>query len=416
MIPDAVGRRAGLVPLALLLAALSWGLPDRAAGQELACGRCHGELEFLRQHVDSLETARRLRVTRAEMEGSGHDAMSCGECHRGFGTFPHDEDRASTVACGACHEEPLAAWEGSCHGAELCEGEARCADCHGVHAVETAEALADSAGILAMNRRCADCHGTMALPGDTPHAGDVACHACHAPHDVQPVDHPAAAVAPGRQPRTCGVCHDSVAGLWVEDVHGRAVTGGDEGRGDEAGESAAEGEGESASPPSCTTCHGAHPTVDLDAPGRPAAEVARCETCHEDYADTFGDSYHGQAATLGSPAAASCADCHTAHRILPASDPASSVSDERLVETCGSCHPQANASFVEFEAHADPHDREKNPVLYWTYLGMTALLVGVLSVFGLHTLLWLVRLGVGRLRGEGANGGGPASAQREGES
>jgi hypothetical protein len=41
---------------------------------------------------------------------------------------------------------------------------------------------------------------------------------------------------------------------------------------------------------------------------------------------------------------------------------------------------------------------------------MTTLLVGVFGFFGMHTLLWLVRLGVGRIRG----GHGAASRKEEG--
>lgn len=399
----------GRVPLSLIVglmaAAASAGLPARGSAQELACARCHGEAELLTQMADTAGASGGLLVTAETLAGSAHGEMSCAECHRGFRRFPHAGERDSTLSCGSCHEEESGLWEASCHGPERCEGEAICSDCHGVHEVETADALAETPGIAAMNARCTECHGTQALPPDAPHAtGEVACHACHEPHDVQAVDLAASSVAPARQPATCGTCHDSIAGLWVEDVHGRAVTGGGAAEAQVAAAGIEGREEEAPSPPACTTCHGAHPTVDLAAPGRPAAEVSRCADCHEEFADTFGDSYHGQAATLGSPAAASCADCHTAHRILPASNPASTVSEARLVETCGTCHPRANASFVEFEPHADPHDRAKNPLLFWTYRGMSFLLIGVLTVFGLHTLLWLLRIGVGHLRGETTHG------------
>lgn len=400
-----IARGRGLAFLITVLAGtLSAGLPDRGAAQELACARCHGEAELLTQMADSAESPAELLVTGETLAGTAHGELGCSECHRGFRRFPHAAERDSTLSCGACHEEERVVWEESCHGSERCEGEAVCSDCHGVHEVETAETLAETPGITAMNARCTECHGTQALPPGAPHAnGEVACHACHEPHDVQAVDLPTSAVAPARQPATCGTCHDTVAGIWVEDVHGRAVTG-EAAEGEGAVVGAGSRETEAPSPPACTTCHGAHPTVDLATPETPAAEVSRCADCHEEFADTFGDSYHGQATSLGSPAAASCADCHTAHRILPPSDPASTVSEARLVETCGACHPRANASFVEFEPHADPHDRAKNPLLFWTYRGMSFLLIGVLTVFGLHTLLWLLRIGVGHLRGESTHG------------
>jgi cytochrome b subunit of formate dehydrogenase len=41
--------------------------------------------------------------------------------------------------------------------------------------------------------------------------------------------------------------------------------------------------------------------------------------------------------------------------------------------------------------HVDPEHLEEYPVLHWAALGMTGLLVGVFTFFGLHTLLWAYR-------------------------
>jgi hypothetical protein len=88
---------------------------------------------------------------------------------------------------------------------------------------------------------------------------------------------------------------------------------------------------------------------------------------------------------------AKCSDCHTAHAIFPSADPRSAVSREKIVLTCQQCHPQATASFAEFHPHADYHNKDRFPKLYYTYLFMTTLLVAVMSLFGLHTVLWLPR-------------------------
>ena len=98
--------------------------------------------------------------------------------------------------------------------------------------------------------------------------------------------------------------------------------------------------------------------------------------------------------------AAACADCHTPHRNLAASDPRSSVHPDNLAKTCGACHKNANASFLTFDPHANPSDPTRNPYVYWLWLGMTSLLVGVFGFFGLHGLLWMQRALVGKLRGE----------------
>jgi cytochrome b subunit of formate dehydrogenase len=46
---------------------------------------------------------------------------------------------------------------------------------------------------------------------------------------------------------------------------------------------------------------------------------------------------------------------------------------------------------LEFDPHADPHDPQRDAVLYWVNLGLTGLLVSVFALFGTHSVLWLVR-------------------------
>jgi cytochrome b subunit of formate dehydrogenase len=129
-----------------------------------------------------------------------------------------------------------------------------------------------------------------------------------------------------------------------------------------------------------------------------------CGNCHEKYLKSYHDGFHGKAAHVGRAHAAVCSDCHTPHQNLPASDPASSVNDDNLIETCGrsTCHTghTVNASFVTFEPHSDPMDKEQNPWIHYTYLFMTSLLLGVIGFFAVHAALWLQRTLVGRLRGE----------------
>jgi cytochrome b subunit of formate dehydrogenase len=73
------------------------------------------------------------------------------------------------------------------------------------------------------------------------------------------------------------------------------------------------------------------------------------------------------------------------------SDPRSRLSKQRIVGTCQQCHAGINARFTEYQPHADPLDRTNYPLLNKVFLFMTALLVGVFGLFGLHTLFWLVR-------------------------
>ena len=94
---------------------------------------------------------------------------------------------------------------------------------------------------------------------------------------------------------------------------------------------------------------------------------------------------------LGAPGVAACYDCHGHHDIVPVSNPASHLAGANKVITCRKCHPQANEKFAQYLAHADHTDRAGYPILYWTFVFMTMIVLGTFAFFGVHTLLWLVR-------------------------
>ena len=72
-----------------------------------------------------------------------------------------------------------------------------------------------------------------------------------------------------------------------------------------------------------------------------------------DRVKTFFESYHGLAAQYGSTLAANCASCHGVHKILPSTDPRSSIYKTNLVVTCGKCHPGATENFAQSKVHVD---------------------------------------------------------------
>lgn len=134
------------------------------------------------------------------------------------------------------------------------------------------------------------------------------------------------------------------------------------------------------------------------------ALVDTCATCHGDAADRYFGTYHGKATALGSHIVATCADCHRAHNIFPDTVSASSVHPDRLIETCGECHEESRAGFVAYDSHPDPMDRTRNAPLFYAFVFMNTLLFGVLVVFGLHTLLWWVRIAIDGRRAEAEGG------------
>ena len=278
------------------------------------------------------------------------------------------------------------------------EGEVvSCGACHATHAVAPADSLAEEGEAMrAMNATCVSCHETQRLPADAHHSEHAGCYACHDPHGVAAPDDPDSWMAPRSQPEVCGACHDSVSTVFMSGIHGQALMSG-------------ETEDMENDPPTCTSCHGAHPIAGTGDRGFSEAAVENCATCHEYAAETFFGTYHGKAHALGSEIAASCADCHGAHGMLPADDPGSMVHEANLVETCGDCHENARPAFVKYDSHPDPMNRERNPALFYSFWFMNSLLLGTLTVFGLHTLLWWVRATIDKRRGVSYHGHGGGS-------
>ena len=379
----------GLATAALAVVALS--RPAAVQAQSAArCEPCHGEIEFLRQHVSRLEQAEALLAPAAVLAASAHGELGCGDCHAGLRRYPHG-DAPPPTPCADCHEATEQRWAAGLHALDAA---AECTDCHGVHDVLTGESLGTAEGIRYVREACRSCHFAALAPPDEPHRDSVSCAGCHDPHTTLASDDEEARTHVLNQAETCGACHAAAAAAWGGDAHGTAVPA--------LARPATQRppEGAYLEPPACSACHGSHGILARSDSLFVGTMVERCSECHEPYAESFADSYHGQAHGLGSVAVASCQDCHGSHGIFSADDSRSMVGETRLLETCQRCHPDATAGFALFQPHADHNDRDRYPYVYWSYHLMTALLIGVFTVFGAHTFFWLVRLGFDALRGK----------------
>jgi hypothetical protein len=116
-----------------------------------------------------------------------------------------------------------------------------------------------------------------------------------------------------------------------------------------------------------------------------------CERCHGEKSATYLDTYHGKSFSMGGTSTAVCTDCHGHHKILPASDPESTVSKQNVVATCGKCHEDSSPKFASFLVHVDrstPH----SSLWVWLMEINHSILIGVLFVFGgLHCFLYFYR-------------------------
>ena len=373
------------------------------------CDKCHGNRDFIERRRDRQRADTLMFVPRSALEQTAHQTLTCAACHKSYDDgYPHDA-RARVVPCRSCHEQAGRDWEASVHQPNATtRGDApQCTSCHGTHQIYPAGDRRSRTHALNVAETCGRCHADERIIGtyfstadkntastavakyyQTVHghalsdAGLVVsatCNDCHRSHRVLPADSPASSVHRDSIPATCGRCHEGIVEVYDRSAHGLALVTGDTTlNGHRA--------------PVCVDCHSGHGIVRADEPSWHTDAVEECGSCHERLYDSYFKTYHGKVTRLGSELAATCADCHTAHDMQSVTDTTSSVHVSKVVATCQKCHEQAGPGFAQYQPHAEPRDRAKNPQLYWTWLFMNVLLIGVMGFFGLHMTLWLARL------------------------
>ncbi len=325
------------------------------------------------------------------LHASVHSSLGCTACHTDIKAFPHPEQVAK-VNCGACHSDAAAALAGSVHASLSPQA---CAACHGdVHAILAASDPKSAVYPLNLPRTCGACHGNKqfnqqhGLPNvysqyiDSIHGFALTqdgllvaatCYSCHGSHDILAPNNPKSRVNRANIPATCGTCHQGIEQRYFIGVHGKALQAGN------------------TKVPVCADCHTAHEIKNVSEVSFQVQTPATCGGCHQEKYGTYQDTFHAQVAALGYRETARCWDCHLAHDILPASDPKSTVARANLIQTCGKCHAGANAGFVSYAPHADPHNGQAFPLLHASSIFMNLLLASALGFFALHTLLWFIR-------------------------
>lgn len=424
--------RTGFAAMLAVLGAMALGAlaaaPAEAQQRDgvVECRNCHSNHEFLVGKGGSIGPDSVLFVPDSLLKDSKHAGLACTRCHPDFASgYPHRVTTVIAVPCQTCHQKEGNDWAKSIHAPDaVTRGNApTCTTCHGAHHVLGADDPRSPTYPLNVAGLCGSCHANPKIVGTyfnqpkdtaartavnayykTVHgtamtkAGLVVsatCNDCHGAHLILPPDSAQSTINRANIAETCGKCHAGVLETFDQSSHGQAARTG-----------AKTPTGHSA--PVCVDCHPAHQLVSASDPVWFRGVVKECGSCHEHEYETYFETYHGQVTELGFGLTAKCSDCHTAHAMLPMTDPKSSTNPANLVATCSTCHPDANANFVKYQPHGDPKNREMFPRLFWTWLFMTTLLVSVFLFFGAHTLLWLGRLIIDRLRGR-TNHGAPSS-------
>jgi len=141
----------------------------------------------------------------------------------------------------------------------------------------------------------------------------------------------------------CDECHPDEQGQFAASLHGKAAAHADP------------------FAPTSKNCHGTHYILRASSPKSPIStmEIPKlCGGCHREgtpvsqtrgipqtnILGNYTDSIHGQGLfQKGLTVTAVCTSCHTAHSVLPHTDPAASIAKANIAKTCTQCHAQIEA-------------------------------------------------------------------------
>lgn len=390
--------------LSLPLAILALGglvAPVRIHAQKSTeCLACHGDATM----QDA--SGHGIAVDGSKFQSSVHGSLECVNCHSSIKSYPHP-DKIERVKCDTCHADEASGLAASVHSSSA---EHPCTSCHGdAHSIFPKSDSRSAVYPLNVPRTCGNCHSTNGMAGkhglpsvypsyiDSIHGFALSkegllvaanCQSCHGSHKILSHKDPQSSTFKSNIPQTCGNCHAKINADYQAGVHGKAIAKGD------------------LKAPVCSDCHTAHAILQPTESAFRMQSTPICGNCHKDKFSTYRDTFHSQLGSLGGYVeTARCWDCHQAHDVRPTSDPAAPVNPANLITTCGRCHAGANLSFVQYQPHANAHDRKLNPALYFVRLFMNLLLASVLTFFMIHTILWLVRARYNQVKNKGANGG-----------
>lgn len=322
------------------------------------CGTCHKE----GTQVSQLRTVAERHVLEDYAESIHGDGLFrrgllvtavCTSCHTSHDILPH-ENPESTInrdniakTCTQCHVEIERVHLKVIRG-ELWEKQPHvipsCIDCHQPHKVRRVfyeEAFPDS--------KCLACHTKQDIHktdnGQTislfvnANAFEQSVHRnepCVRCHTNVSISKNPVCLNSGKV--DCSMCHIAESADYQRSQHSMFHASGNE------------------IAPYCTDCHGVHDTQsknDITSPTFARNIPDLCGRCHREgekaavaYKGTeheiiknYTMSIHGKGLLQsGLMVTATCIDCHTSHRELPASDSTSTVNVKNIATTCSKCH------------------------------------------------------------------------------
>jgi len=395
-----------VISITFLLLAVAVG---RAQTRE-ECLACHSDPDFV--NVDSTGATISLYVNESLFDSSAHGAFECIDCHSDIQEIPHAE-KLSPVNCAMCHDQEadVYKWHGRLK-VGVDPDIPDCSDCHGTHDIFHSTDNRSKVNPLNLPHTCGNCHENLniikkhdilvekpilvyenSVHGKATQGGlsmAASCNDCHSAdntaHKILYPGNKESSINHFNIPYTCGKCHNNIENDYWAGIHGKLT---------------ARGETDS---PVCTDCHGEHGILSPSDPRSPVSPTrvaeATCSPCHESARlnekydiptgrlKTWVDSYHGLKSRAGDITVANCASCHGAHKILPHSDPASSINKANLQKTCGHCHPGISATIARSPIHGTP-GISSTPI---ANIIAKIYIVAIIVIIGTMLFHWLIDL------------------------
>lgn len=168
------------------------------------------------------------------------------------------------------------------------------------------------------------------------------CVSCHEEADVEEAPHPYPMTAV-----RCSNCHEEIGEVFDNSLHGHALANGD------------------IYAPKCSSCHGKHDILPKSNKKSTAFKMnipQTCGQCHQEGSamtqthdihkknvlENYSMSIHGEGLyRKGLTVTAVCTSCHTAHNVLPSTDPNSTISRNNVVGTCMQCHANIESAHTK---------------------------------------------------------------------
>lgn len=235
------------------------------------------------------------------------------------------------------------------------------------------------------NQQCMQCHGNPdfaveeegktkslfveSLAFETSVHTFMECASCHPGADVFPHDE-TVKIDRTKITETCSTCHANQTEEYSNSFHANGAA-------------------------TCTDCHEIHSIqkqANIPIGQRLQSEVETCTKCHQGrISESYQESFHGKAVSLGGTKVPSCVSCHGAHDILGPNDPASPVAIANIPQTCATCHKEPQANMAAGTEHFLLEREGPGKPMFYTYKFFTWLTIITITLLIIHIELELFR-------------------------